>query len=254
MTTRTAASALTFMWVCQLDTPPPVQSRPAVPSSSPTPSSGRRVGYAPGVVIDWPNTRIELTGKVVLREGLLELLACSPRTREHESIMAIDARPLHVFQALGLVGLEPGHPVRYDEEHDRWLAPSGDPIEIQVRWTVEGKTRTVDVWDWLKDAETGAPLEARGWIFCGSRSFPGGTFGADADGTVICVVDFDTALIGLAEMHSADNAELWVAANSEKIPPPGTPCTMLIRRAGTTLPEQPAASQPTASRPTDRGG
>ena len=183
--------------------------------------------------IDWTKVQVELAGRVVLREGLLELLACSPGTREHESIVRVNARPLHIFQALGLIGLEPGRPVTYEEAGDRWLPAAGAVLVIEVRCAAadDGRGRTVNIWDWVKDARTDQAPPRRDWLFCGSRFFPEGPFGADADGTVICVVDFDTALIGLAEPHSADNAALWLAADPDRIPPEGTECTLLIRAA-----------------------
>ncbi|UCE61208.1 MAG: hypothetical protein JSU63_05560, partial [Phycisphaerales bacterium] len=60
--------------------------------------------FAPGVKIDWQRRVVEVDASVVLREGPLELLACSPQTREHESILAVRARPLHIYQAMGLIG------------------------------------------------------------------------------------------------------------------------------------------------------
>jgi len=189
------------------------------------------VDYAPGIRIDWSRFQVELDGVVVLRDGPLELFACSPGTREHESIVAVQARPLHVFQALGLVGLQPGHPVTYDRQQDRWLPAAGDRLVIDVRYRAGSALRTVSAWDWILDAATGKRPSPREWLFCGSRRFPGGVFGADADGTVVCVVDFDTTLIGLAESHSADNALLWAAADPAAVPPAGTPCTLLLRPA-----------------------
>jgi hypothetical protein len=189
------------------------------------------VDYAPGVRIDWQRMQIELEGRIVLREGLLELFACSPRTREHESIVAVQARPLRIYQAMGLIGLAPGRPVTYDEANDRFLPASGDRLVIEVRYRTPNGSRTINIWDWMIDAKTGKPPQAREWLFCGSRKFPDDVFGADIDGTVVSVVDFDTTLIGLAESHSSDNALLWLAADTDKIPPLGTPCTLIIRAA-----------------------
>jgi hypothetical protein len=181
------------------------------------------------VTIDWQQVQVEVAGRVVLREGLLELFACSPHTREHESVVAIEARPLHVFQALGLIGLEPGRPVTYDPESSGWLPAAGQPVVIDVRYASDGREQTVSAWDWMKDARNEAPLTPREWVFCGSRVFPGDVFGADVEGTVACVVDFDTALMALPELHSADNSLLWVAARTGQIPADGTACTLLIR-------------------------
>jgi len=68
--------------------------------------------FADGIQINWTRKQVEVEATVVLREGPLELLACSPNTREHESILVIEARPLHIFKAMGLIGLQPGKPVR----------------------------------------------------------------------------------------------------------------------------------------------
>ncbi|MCP4250308.1 MAG: hypothetical protein GY778_24965 [bacterium] len=212
---------------------PLLEAAPLQPTSRPTtgPADGRTVELAPGVHIDWAKPQVEVAARVVLREGLLELLACSPQTREHESILRVEARPLHIFQALGLIGLEAGSPAGYDPTTERVVPARGHPINLEVRYEVNGKPRTDNVWDWLINAETKKPPSPRPWIFCGSRQFPGGAFGADVDGTVVCVVDFDTALISLPESHSADNALLWVTANTERIPPMGTECTLLFRAA-----------------------
>lgn len=198
-------------------------------ADSPTTQPGKRTEFAPGIAIDWRAPQVELTGRVVLQEGLLELFACRRRTREHESIVALDATPLHIYQALGLIGISPGKPVNYDPQADTWLPAQGDRLSVDVRFAIDGVYQITAAWSWLLDAETQRPATPRDWIFAGSRTFPGDVFGADADGTVICLVDFDTTLIGLAEPHSADNALLWVAANPKTVPPPGTTCTLILR-------------------------
>ncbi|UCC31049.1 MAG: hypothetical protein JSU86_01990 [Phycisphaerales bacterium] len=187
--------------------------------------------FAPGVRIDWERRVVEVDAEIVLRKGPLELLACSSHTREHESILVVRARPMNIFQAMGLIGLQPGSPVRYDEEQGRWLAPVGEPVEIKVRYREGENVRTVPVRKWLMDVQRRRPPERISWVFSGSQTFENGRFGADVDGTVVCVVDFDTALITVGALHSADNELLWLEANTEAIPPVGTPCTLLIRSA-----------------------
>ncbi len=236
---RYARIACRFVIALGIVVPTPAQA----PSSRPSGDQDRprRVEFAPGVTIDWLRLQVEVAGRVVLREGLLELFACSPHTREHESIVAVAARPLHIHQALGLIGLDPGQPVTYNENEDRRVPPSGDRLEIEVRYREGDRDRTVNIWEWMADADAGAAVAPRDWVFCGSRTYPGGVFGADAEGTIICVVDFDSALVALSEAHSADNALLWVAARGDRIPPAGTPCTLLIRAA---KPHESTTTQP----------
>jgi hypothetical protein len=203
---------------------PPVPERPTRVTDSPQ-------KFAPGVRIDWRRRVVEVDAVVVLRKGPLELLACSPKTREYESILAVSARPMHIFQAMGLIGLEPGSPVRYDDKRDRWPAPKGEALQLRVRYRQDDAERTVPVERWLLDVKHGRPPESLKWVFAGSRTLKSGRFGADVDGTVVCVVDFETALIAPGARHSADNEALWLAANTRAIPPTGTTCTLLIRSA-----------------------
>ncbi len=186
--------------------------------------------FAPGVRIDWPNQTVEVDAKVVFRAGPLELFACSPRTREHESVVVVSARPMHIFQAMGLAGLEPGTPVRYDEALDVSFPPKGTPLDLRVRFRDRDQARLVPIEHWMRRVKQKRPPEWIDWVFAGSKSYAGGRFGADADGTVVCVVDFDTALISVGALKSADNELLWLEANTERIPPIGTPCTLLISR------------------------
>lgn len=187
--------------------------------------------FAEGVRIDWPKLTIEVDAEVVLRQGPLELFACSPRTKEHESIISVPAKVMHIYQALGLVGLTPGKPLRFDEEAKRWEQPRGDGVELRVRYTDERGTHVVASEQWVTYAKSlnPTPPVVLDWIFAGSTNLPDGRLAADVDGTIACVVDFESALITLSSRHSADNEELWLTANTKEIPPRGTKCTLLIR-------------------------
>ena len=186
------------------------------------------VEYAPGLRIDWGRRRVELDGKVCLREGMLELFACSSRTREHESIVVVHAQPQRVFEAIGLLGAEPGHPVRFDEDSKQWLDPTGDSLRITVQWRHDGRPKTADIGEWMRIADTDKSLPADKWVFAGSTRTPQGDISADQEGTVIAVVDFPSAIIAWPERKSADNEQLWLRANPDAIPPIGTPVTILI--------------------------
>ena len=192
--------------------------------------------YATGVRIDWRDLVVEVDAVVTLRQGPLELLACSPQTREHESILVIRARPLRIHEAMGLIGLTPGAPVRYDDQRDRWLPASGESLSLDIRYRDSGVERTVAARRWLLDVQRHEPPEQLDWIFAGSRRGRDGRFGADAAGTVVAVVDFDTALIAPAALHSSSNEALWLEANTAAIPPVGTPCTLLIRSTRDRIP------------------
>lgn len=192
-------------------------------------SSDTVVEFAPGLHVDFAHRVVEVEAAVVLREGPLELLACSVGTKEHESILVTQPRPLYIYQAIGMLGIEPGSPMRYDEKEDRWSPPTGERLQIDIRYRKGVEERVAPAASWLVDAKTGQPPKDVQWLFAGSRTFEEDRFGADLEGTVICVVNFDTALICLNALHTADNEALWLAANTQQIPAKGTRCTLLIR-------------------------
>lgn len=208
------------------------ESRPAV--------HGRKVAFQPGVVINWGERQVELAGKIALREGPLELFACATDLyggdKTHESIVLLRARPLHVFQALGLIGLEPGRPARYDVANQKVIPATGQAVEVRVRWRANGKQREVDASDWMRLIDKpDEPLEPLPWVFAGSAPRPEGGILADEDGTVITTVDFDGSIVTLSTHHPRDYSQLWIEARPEAIPPMDTPCTVIVRAAGLRL-------------------
>lgn len=103
----------------------------ASPSASPPPESpeagedarhaggGHRVGapvreadpsaVLPGITIDREAGYVDVEAEVVNRDvKWLELLLCEVGGREHETILATEARPSHVHLSLILLGLKPG--------------------------------------------------------------------------------------------------------------------------------------------------
>ena len=84
------------------------------------------------VLLDTVNKKVILRGQLCLREGLLEMLICKAQTKEHESVMSIDAEAYVIHAALMALGAKPGTPVRFQPE---FAPPTGQKIEIYVGWT-----------------------------------------------------------------------------------------------------------------------
>ncbi len=197
---------------------------------------GRTVAFQRGVVINWGERQAELAGKIALREGPLELFACSTDLyggdKTHESIVLLGARPLHVFQALGLIGLEPGRPARYDVANETVIPASGQAVEVWVRWKAGGKRREVRACAWMRLIDKpDEPLDPLPWVFSGSAPRVEGGILADEDGTVITTVDFAGSIVTLSTHHPRDYSQLWIEARPDAIPPLDTPCTVIVRGA-----------------------
>lgn len=102
------------------------------------------------VLLDTAGKRLILKGEVVLREGLLELLACLKQTKEHEAILSVDTKARDVHAGLLALGAEPGEPVQFTPD---FKPPTGQQIEIFVTWTGEdGKQHRDPAHSWVRNA------------------------------------------------------------------------------------------------------
>jgi hypothetical protein len=83
----------------------------------------------------------------------------------------------------------------------------------------------------MRRTDNGPPLLDLVWIFAGSYRERNGAFAADDEGVVVAVVNFASALLAVPENRTDDNAELWVEANTDSIPPLGTGVRLVVRPA-----------------------
>lgn len=180
--------------------------------------------------IDWQQRAVQVQTRVVLRTGALEFLACWPG-KEHESIVRFEAAATHVYLALGLIGVLPGHPPVFDPENGRCGPPAGDLLDVSFLWEHEGATRTADACDWLRELEYGRPPLPRPWVFAGSLRLPDDTLSSAATGVGIALVDFADSLICYSRSYPSRTVDLWAEANTAAIPPEATPVRLVLRPA-----------------------
>lgn len=198
------------------------------PTSRP---AGKVVEFGPGLRIDYRVPQVEIDSEVVLRKGALELFAYSRAQvpKEHETILRAEVSCERVYQALGLIGLTPGRPTRYDEATKSVQLPTGDPVDVLVKYEIEGKPREHSACEWMLDAAKKTPMNRTHWLFTGSRREEDGSFAANIEGTLVTVVDFPSSLLGLPASHSDSDSQLWLLANTEAIPPVGTKVKLILR-------------------------
>ena len=103
------------------------------------------------VLLDRDDKQIIVKTKVVLREGTLEMLLCKQQTKEHESILSVDADAYMIHSGLLALGAEAGKPVRY--ENETFYPPTGEKLDIFATWTDEkDKIHRVNVKTWIRRA------------------------------------------------------------------------------------------------------
>lgn len=94
----------------------------------------------PGMVIDLEQRCLDLEARICLDNGFLELLACSAGTKEHESVVAVSAKPMHIHTALLLLGADNGDPamrkpVNQDKTHWIDVPPRGGTYSVTRMWS-----------------------------------------------------------------------------------------------------------------------
>ncbi len=239
-------------------------TQPADPPATQPDTDAMRVTF-PGITVNRNAGYVDLDATVVLRDGQwLELLACSPNTREHESILTASARPSHLHLALLLIGLEPGQPMRWEEVQNastgEWawvIHPArGDRVKISIVTGSGADERVVPASSWIVSGEAegeAMPMPDATWIFAGStmetyEAEDGGdeeaVYAADAAGNVISLVNFgDDVLVkesNLTNQGEGSNAA-W-NANTEAIPEVGA--AVRIRLEPAAEEEAPAGATP----------
>ena len=182
------------------------------------------------VWIDRERKLVIVDATICLREGALEMFACTPGTKEHESILVVDSMAILLHAALLAVGAEPGQPVQYVPEY---MAATGTEIEIILLWTDEDGNRHQDrAQDWIRDTRTEKAMEYP-FVFAGSGFWVDETTGERSyhaeGGEVICVSNFSTAMLDVPVASSADNAGLLFECFTEAIPPVDTPVRVVLR-------------------------
>ncbi len=102
------------------------------------------------VLLDIKGKKLLLKSEIVLREGLLEMLVCLKRSKEHESILAVDTKAQIVHAGLLALGCQPGSPVHWEPE---FRPPTGQQIDIFFAWTDEqGKPHREAAQKWVRHA------------------------------------------------------------------------------------------------------
>ncbi len=179
--------------------------------------------------VDKKNKRIVLGGRICKRVGPMELFACFRRTKEHESIVSVQARAYAIHAVLVAMGIKPGRPVQFFPE---FRPAEGPKMEVLVAWTdAKGKRHTVRAQEWLRNVRTKKAME-QDWVFGGSA------FSRDPDGRevylpvfgdFICVSNFASAMFDIPINAPENNAALLFDALHERIPPAGTAVALILQ-------------------------
>jgi hypothetical protein len=232
---------------------PVVEPAPGKPPTNPAPESARKNLKLPGLVADFQKRCVDLEASICLDRGFLELIACTKGSKEHESIVAIEAKPMHIHAALLLLGANPGNPAMrrpIDEQGSRWIdiPPKGDPVDVYLVFkdkegqTVEhpisrfvarpekGPEEKPDAGGADADERTGFPHT---FLFAGSLLRGNGQgprrYLSDLSGNVISIATFGDELLCLPGVYSNANESLMWQVDATELPKVGSKVTLRLR-------------------------
>ena len=207
----------------------------------------------PGVKINLKERCVDVDSFICLDHGALELVVCTKDTKEHESIIAVEAKVKHIHTALLLLGAKAGNPAMrkpVNKERTRWVhfPPEGGPVDVSVVFkNKQGKMVERPISDFIKayvDEYDGygqeAPSEGENekfptntFLFAGSILHGTGEgprrYLADQSGNVVSLATFGDELLCLPGVNShAAGAFAWQVDDTH-LPEVGTKVKLRLR-------------------------
>lgn len=177
------------------------------------------------VVIDQKQQSIYLPGRINMTQGPIELLACAPGGRTHETVLVVDVEPIHVQTGLLLIGLQPGQSVRVEGDP---VVPKGSAVIVDVTWELKGVKSEYRGEDLVLDVKSKATMPRTSWVFTGSQ-IQDGRFMAQEEKSIITTYRFPFTILD-NPLPSGTDDEVYVA-NTVVLPPVGTPVTVILSAA-----------------------
>ncbi len=199
-----------------------------------------RVFRVGAVTVDTAAKTATCSGVINMDAGAVEYLAVAAGGKMHESLLRVEARPLHLQVALLLLGLEPKNVLQAQGEAK---IPQGDPVEIRIRWRdANGDAQEVRAESLLVSGAKEVPMPDHAWVFTGSRILKEG-FEGDIAKSLVAIWHDPAALLDNPLPTGANN--VW-SVNSKRTPKRGTPIEFIIKALPKpeTRPEQKLTDPP----------
>ncbi|GDX98071.1 hypothetical protein LBMAG48_04750 [Phycisphaerae bacterium] len=195
--------------------------------------------------VDVANKIIELDAEVPINAQAervyLEVLVCTPNSREHETLVVTNVKPSQVHAMLLLIGAQPGTPPRWDFDGTNLkpVAPTGPVLDVFLREASQPASANLPIADFVSSVTSDRTLATYvrkdtqrpdKFVFAGSRLVENG-YAADMDGTIIGLTAFGSETIAWSAMYHPDTDRMspdWIA-DGKKLPKIGTKMIVTIK-------------------------
>ena len=198
------------------------------------PKNWTRLFPAHEVWVDMKKKQVIAGGNICLNAGPLEVFVCPRYTKEHESVVSVNALAEQIHAALLAIGAEPGKPVQWIDEYK---PASGDVIEVEVMWKQHEELIKRRGQELILNIKTGTTMK-HDWVFGGSivetleatEEHPESSYYLANSGELVCVSNFSTATLDIPVKSSDANEGLLYEANTPNIPDVGTKAYVLFSK------------------------
>ena len=193
-------------------------------------SNIRKIGdgiYQIGTVtVDANKHEVVMNGEINLisPETILEFFAVGELGKTHESLIMLDAEPIHIQLALLRLNLDPG--MNLTVEGDPHL-PKGDTVELWVEWKRGEEVIRHRAEELVWNAMTKQPMQQTHWIFTGGRLLRN-QFTSQLFHNIIAVYRDPDSIFNHPLPGGTDDRTYRV--NTDVVPPKATPVRIIARQ------------------------
>ncbi|MGA0899173.1 MAG: YdjY domain-containing protein [Luteolibacter sp.] len=240
----------------QEEAKPPNKAEVEAPAAKPGEDPLNKLDLA-GVTINAKERYVDVDSVVCLDGGALELIATLKDSKEHESIISVLAKPVHIHMALLLVGAKAGNPAMQkpigEGEDKRWVFIPARGQKVHVSLVIkdeQGNPLEKPIADFICHVSDeaafieqlnhpGKKVEEKKFptsefLFVGSHLIDAGEgqprrYIAEESGNVISISTFGDEMLGMSEHFGHVNGSLVWEIDTDVLPKLGTPVTLRLR-------------------------
>ncbi|MCZ6675697.1 MAG: YdjY domain-containing protein, partial [Candidatus Poribacteria bacterium] len=178
------------------------------------------------VTVDVNKRDVVVSGEIniISDDTIIEFFAVGKLGKTHESLIMLDAEPIHIQLALLRLNMNPGMNLTVEGDPH---TPEGDAVEIWVEWERSGATVRRRAEELVWNTMEGHPMQRTHWVFTGGR-FIRNQFTAQLFHNIIAVYRDPDSIFNHPLPGGKDDRTYRV--NTDVIPPKGTPVRVIAHQ------------------------
>ncbi len=228
---KSVLTALALAWALTAAAQQPLglpEEKPPMPPAIREISPG--VLQVGGVKLEKVARRVSFPAKLNMNEGPLEYMLVTTMGKTHESVLRTDIEPHHLqiamlllgakgMQAAPLTNAPSGGPITQGPGAERNPPLPGEPVSIEVAWTVDGKVQRKSIEEMVFNKRAKEPMSRGPFTFTGSRVWQG-KFVAQTEGSLFALITDPDAVFNNPRPRR-DEDDTWIVRKQD-VPPVDT--------------------------------